>query len=139
MSTLSDLATAVVTRLNDASLSQEFTAARAYVPSYELPDLEDLTVQVIVERGSVEIHDRGKFQRTYMARIVVQKLVDAQTLAEVDAMETLVEEIDELFAGVHLSGVYWESSTFSNPRDPGKLETHRQFTSVLTITYYAIA
>ena len=138
MSALSDLAAAVVNRLNDADLSEDFTAARSYMPIYELPDLEDLRVDVVVERGSVEIHDRGGFQRTYLARIIVQKQLDPQTLAEVDALETLMEEIDELFAGVNLSGVYWDNSSFTNPRDAAKLESHRQFTSVLTVTYYTI-
>ena len=43
-----DIADAVVDELNDAiGLSQEFTATRAYLPEFELPELSTLRVTVL--------------------------------------------------------------------------------------------
>ncbi len=44
---ITDLADAVVDKLNAASLSQSFTAERAYVPIHQLEQLSDLKVSVV--------------------------------------------------------------------------------------------
>ena len=59
MSTVVDVADAVVTALNAGSFSQPFTAERAYLPCYELDDIKQLRVTVVPKTVEMQASTRN--------------------------------------------------------------------------------
>jgi hypothetical protein len=104
MSILLDTTDAIVTVLNEATLSQSFTATREYVPRVQLKDMDTLHVTVvpITTRGMVV--NRGLSKKQYFTlEIGVQQRsssVDPDDDKDTfDPLVTLVEEIDTLLVG----------------------------------------
>ena len=70
-----DLAEILVETLNDKSayeFSQDFTAIRSYVPYWELKDLRELRVTVLVPSWVSSRHDRGRWLAEVTVQIGVQ-------------------------------------------------------------------
>ena len=135
MSTLIDLADAIVTSLNAGEFSREFEAARHYQPVYELADLQTLRVSVVPK--SVEIAAASRSESYFDAAIdvAVQQRVDPGDSAALDALMQLVEEIGDFlrrrwtdtaaFIGLENEPVF----------DPEHLNSEHVFTSLLTVRY----
>ena len=105
MATLSmvvQIADAVTAALNAAALSQPITAARYYLPEFDLKEMKDLHVSVVPAELDEEIADRGRDRAEYKIHVAVQKRVGKQNPsgldnAAIDALMQLVQEIDDLF------------------------------------------
>lgn len=142
MATIPDIADAVVTVLNDASLSQSYTAVRTYRPIYDLRDITSLTITVVPKEQELILADRTQGQMDFRLDIGIQKkLGDATSTGdntEIDALMTLVEEIIDLIRDTRVFGVAkWLKTENSPIFAPEHLSEMRVFTSVLTLTLRA--
>jgi hypothetical protein len=140
---VSQITQAVVDALNtgvaEDSFAMPFTAERAYLPVYELPEMADLKVTVVPKRRTVAGGTRGASQQDIAVDIAVQKRVNPAELPESDALLALIESIGNYlrFKPLELDDVRasWLSIEHEPVYAPEHMEQMNQFTSVLTVTY----
>jgi len=97
------LADAVTTALNAATLSQSFAAVRSYIPVYgkqdeDADDLSTLTVAVVPSELAFTTEARNSDEFDYIIDIGIFKRVEP-TNDVCDPLMQLVEEIADLFRG----------------------------------------
>jgi hypothetical protein len=138
-----EIADAVVAALNAATLSQPFTAARHYLPEFDLKEMETLHVSVVPAELDEETADRTRDRAEYKIHVAVQKRVAKQDppgldTQAIDALMQLVQEIDDLFRHKRLAGyaqAHWAKTENKPIYDPKHLKEHGQFTSLLVFTF----
>jgi hypothetical protein len=138
MAVISDIAEAVTQELNGATFSQAFTAQRAYLPIFELPEMQDLHVTVVPKSVSILPGGRSHNQHDYAIDVAVQKKLNATDNTEIDPLLSLVDEIADHFRLKRLDsypGAVWVKTDNEPVYDPEHLDRLRQFTSVLTLTF----
>jgi hypothetical protein len=143
MAVVIEIADAVVKVLNDAQLSLSFTAARHFLPEFNLPEMDTLHVSVVPAELDEEIADRSRDRAEYRIHVAVQKRVtqiDGTGLdtTAIDALMQLVQEIDDLFRHKPLTGyetAHWVKTENKPIYDPKHLKEHGQFTSLLILTF----
>ena len=94
-----DIADAIVVALNAATLSQTFTAIRAYVPKFDLQTSAEVQVAVVPKADSREPGGQVVDSAELLVDIgVMKKLQNAVSaeVAEIDAMLVLCDEIRAL-------------------------------------------
>lgn len=147
MSVLIDIAEAVKSALNAASLSQSFTAERLYVPVYSTIDMAGLKVSVVPASDESERLSRASTLCTYRVDVGVQKrigtgaMTEAEIRAACDPLMTLAEEIGDLFDGEPLAGYTAAKCTETATRViymPQMIDTHRVFLSVVSLTFQVV-
>jgi hypothetical protein len=104
------IADAVVSALNGATLSQIFTAARAYVPKFDLAGSTGYQVAVVPKADSREPGGQATDSAELLIDIGVMKKLAVHTtaaaeLAEIDAALLLCDEIRALVNRHRLAGV----------------------------------
>ncbi len=137
-STLIALADAIVASLNGGTFSVPFQAERGYRPVVELPALETVKVTVIPKSLAISAATRTDGFYDCAIDIGVQRKVNPDEPAELDALMKLVEEIGDHLRNRRLDGLAiaaWLSLENEPVFAPDHLEQHRQFTSVMTVTY----
>lgn len=141
MSTITQVADAIASALNDGAFSQEFTAQRLYQPSFELADLDTLRVSVVPKSVTVTNASRTHAFLDCAVDIGVQKKLSAAVEnadAEIEELLVLAEEIADHLRQKRLEAMpeaLWVSLEHEPIFAPEHLDQHRQFTSVLTVTY----
>ena len=140
MSIAVNIADAVVATLNAATFSQPVTAERAYIPRYELSEMQDLRVTVVPKQMATTTASRGAASRDVTLDVAVQKKLGDPTGAQADqdALMGLSEEIaDHLRTTALLGqpGAKWIHTEHTAIYATEHLEQMRQFTSVATLTY----
>ena len=144
MSVLIQLTDAVVAKLNEGVFSESFVAVRHYRPTHELAELRDLKVSVVPKSIESSVESRELCAFDYAIDVGVQKRVTPNTPAEIDALLSLVQEIDDALRMVTLTWpvegdedmeAAWIASANEPVYAPDHLAEHHVFTSVLTITY----
>ena len=139
--TVITIAKGVVADINGASLSQTFTAVRAYRPTYDLKDLQSLKVTVVPHALEGELVTRADAQEQHQIDVAVQKKVNVDSLDAVDPLMLLVEQIKDLLLGEHPSTMATATcirATNEPIYDPALMQEKRVFCSVLTLTYDVI-
>lgn len=140
---ISQIAQAVMDALNagvaEEAFDADFTAVRAYLPQYELPEMADLKVTVVPKQVVLTGGSRSAAQQDVAIDVAVQQRVDPQDLDAVDALMELVESIAGYLRtrrltlnGLHAS---WLSAEHEPIYAPEHMEQMNQFTSILTVTY----
>lgn len=145
MSQIIDIQEALTDLLNTASLSQEFTAARVYIPNYSISDSPGLLVFVLGLNSVVDM-DAGMRDGTNVETHTITVAVYNQIpringqpkSSNVDAMMVLVQELTDFIkttpqiledgttlVGIRTSPVY----------DPALLDSQNTFCSVLQLDY----
>jgi len=116
-----------------------FSAERAYLPVYTLPEMANLKVTVVPNQVVLAGGTRGASQQDVAVDIAVQQRIDPQDLAAVDALMNLVEAIAGYLRSTQLDvdGITprWHSAEYEPIYAPEHMEQMNQFTSVLTVTY----
>lgn len=137
MSVIVDIADAVVAELNEHSFSLDFTAERAYLPRYELEEMETLRVTVVPSSVQITTVSRAGEQYDYGIDMGVQKRRTTTDDAELDGLMDLVEEIADHFTGLTLADPAAACvEVVNNPiYAPEHLDEMRQYTSVLTLVF----
>ena len=142
MSTVTDIADAVVAELNGHEFAQPFTAARAYVPRFELSEMAALHVTVVPKGVVLESAGRGLRQTDVTVDVAVQRRFETDESVELDALMDLVGEIVEYLHGLRLTDypeAIWLKTANEPIFAPEHVEQYRQFTSVITLTYRVVA
>jgi len=137
-STLIVLADAIVASLNGATFSMTFQAERGYRPVVELPALQAVKVTVIPKSLAISAATRADGFYDCAIDIGVQRKVDVDDPAALDELMKLVEEIGDHLRYHRLEGftvAAWLALENEPVFAPEHLDQHRQFTSVLTVTY----
>jgi len=137
-STLIVLADAIVASLNGATFSMTFQAERGYRPVVELPALQAVKVTVIPKSLAISAATRADGFYDCAIDIGVQRKVDVDDPASLDELMKLVEEIGDHLRYHRLEGftvAAWLALENEPVFAPEHLDQHRQFTSVLTVTY----
>jgi len=138
VSTINQIADAVVASLNAAPFSLPFTAERRYQPVFELSQLQELRVSVVPKSLTATAATRSDAFFDCAIDIGIQRKVNADDPAELDALMRLVEEIGYRLRGQPLAGLpaaVWLALENDPVFAPEHLEKERVFTSVLTVTY----
>lgn len=147
MSDIVDIAEAVKDALNAATLSMAFTAERLYVPVYEIRSLSGLKVSVIAASSEDERLSRAASLATHRIDVGVQNrigtgaMTESEIRAACDPLMDLAEEIADLFDGEPLAGYTQAKCTETSMRVlylPQMIDTHRVFTSVVTLTFQVV-
>ena len=152
MSTISPfigLADAVVALLNGnvaaGGFSQNFAAERIYDPMRPMETMETLRVDVVLGDKKCHPLDRSRQHNMLRIQIAARQVIKAAagSSAEMAALDNLVnfmEEIDNFIClpanrrPVAYCG--WQESELVYPFLPKHLRESRQFTSLLTQTYF---
>lgn len=138
MSTLIDIADALVASLNAGLFSQPFKAERKYQPSFELPELQALQVCVVPRSVAIATATRESSYFDCAIDVGVQKKVNPDEPAELDGLMTLVEEIADHLRQHRLEDAP-QAAWLSIENEPAfaaeHLDQQRVFTSVLTVNY----
>ncbi len=145
-STTIQIADALTAALNDATLSQPFTAVRHYLPEFDLKEMNELHVSVVPAELDEEMSDRSRDRAEYKIHVAVQQRVAKQAppgldTAAIDGLMRLVEEIDDLLRHKPLPGypqAHWIKTENKPIYDPKHLKEHGQFTSLLAFTYRVV-
>lgn len=138
MALITAIADAVVAELNEGEFSQAFTAARHYLPQFELPEMKTLHVTVVPSGLAVASLGRGSNQHDVQIDVAVQKKLTTEGTTEVDPLMQLVEEIADFFRLRRLKsvpGAVWVKTENAPIYSQEHLAEMRQFTSVLTFTF----
>jgi hypothetical protein len=138
VSVILDIADAVVASLNAGAFALEFEAARKYQPVFELQDMQTLHVSVVPKSLAITTAARDSGFFDVAIDIGVQKKVNADESAELDALMNLVEQIADHLRMKRLDdapNAAWLGVANEPVFAPEHLEQWRQFTSVLTVTY----
>ena len=142
-----DIADAVVTELNAAQVppatgfGQTFTATRAYRPVFDLAELKTLRVTVVPKGIEIVNITRNANQNDVSVDVAVQKKVNPDDAADMDALMTLVEKIGDFFRLRRLAAfptALWTKTENVPIYSPEHLETKQVFTSVLTLTFRVV-
>jgi len=137
MATITDIADAVVAELNDASFSREFTAARSYLPRFELPEMAELHVTVVPRGLAITTASRAGHRHDYRIDVAVQRKLQSTDASEVDGLMGLMEEVADHFRGRTLDTP--PAACVAVENEPVYVAEHmdemRQFTSLITMTF----
>jgi len=148
-----DIADAVAAQLNDASLSQDFTAVRKHQPQKKRSAASTLAVTVIPFGWTMDGHaDRSRTQDDYTIDVVVQKSVTPTAAGEhdedaLDELDMLVEEIANLLKGNRRPATYtaacWIRSETLPEAESGYVRSHleasHEYVGIVRATYRKIA
>lgn len=138
MSTILELADAVVAAVNAGAFGTTVEAVRAYQPTYELQDLQALKFSVMPRSLTITTAARASCYFDCAIDIAVQKKVNPDQPAELDALMELVAQLIDHLRMKRLEAApdaAWLSIASEPVFVPEHLEQWRQFTSVLTVTY----
>jgi len=138
VSTVVDVADAVVASLNGASFSQPVSAERKYVPAVDLAELVDLHVTVVPRAVSITTATRDSSYFDCTVDVGIQKKVNPDDVAELDALVNLTQEIVDHLRMRRLETLpYAASMSIANDPvfAPEHLDQERAFTSVVSVTY----
>lgn len=131
-----DLADAIVTGLNATVFSQTFTATRGYLPTFDLPDLDELTVTVVPKEDEAKLDTRNQSTHEYSIDIGIQKKPATIANESLDPLMLLTQEIADCFLfNQQPAGATLLSPTIRILYLPEHLHKLRQFTAVITLTF----
>jgi hypothetical protein len=141
--TVIQIADAVVTALNLATMSEPVTVRRFYLPEFDLKDMGTLHVSVVPAELDEEIADRSRDRAEYKIHVAVQKRVTTNDppgldSSVLDGLMELVQQIDDIFRHKALAAfpqASWAKTENKPIYDPKHLKDHGQFTSLLVFTF----
>ena len=135
MTTSAEIATALVDDLNAALFSLPVTAVRAYLPLYDLGEMDTLHVTVVIGGRTVTPATRRQLQIDHRLDIAVQQRLAVEVPQACDPLLGLVAEIADHLAGRSLVSAVWVKTEHEPLVDPTHLHELRQFTSLIAVTY----
>ncbi len=133
-----DIAAAVAQELATAVLLPAVTIERLYRPQFELKDLTDPRVLVVPKSVRTEILSRVENRTTVEVDVAVQGRVNPDSLDDLDAMMSLVDQISAFLNRRRLAAApsaRWSATAHPAIYVPDHLIEQRVFTSVMTLTY----
>ena len=95
------LADAIVDELNRQEFSLAFTAERAYLPTFELPDLNEVKITVVPKQDDGKLDTRSSSAHEYALDIGVQMKPPTIDNENLDPLMGLTQEIADFFLFGH--------------------------------------
>lgn len=141
MTTIIDIADAVVTELSSGSFSLSFVPQRRVLPEYELSGLNSLLVTVVPRGVEITGSSRSTSQLDYQIDIGIQQKVGKNVDSDVATLVTFADEVMKFMLRRVLSGVpsaRWLQLVHEPIYSPDHLADRLTFTSVMTLTYRVI-
>ncbi len=138
MSTIIQIADAIVAGLNAGSFAPPFTAQRRYRPTFDLAELDTLRVSVVPKSVEITNATRSASYFDCTVDIGIQQKVDADDAGAIDALMDLVQQIADHLRMQRLSSLpeaVWLRIANEPVFAPEMLDQERVFTAVLTVTY----
>jgi len=138
VSTVIDIADAVVGAIQAGSYGEPVAVERKYRPTFELADLTQVQITVVPRAISITTATRDSSYFDCAIDVGVQKKVNADSAEDIDALMTLVEQIADQLRMKRLDDapeVAWVSIENEPAFASEHLDQQRVFTSVLTVTY----
>lgn len=135
------IADAVVTALNAATLGETFTAVRSFAPEFTIAELDTLCVSVVPTSIAERITSRTKDEADVVVGVLVQQRVVSTTTSGIDQTRVaelveLCEAIDDLFRHKDLSDLAaWTATDYATIYDASHLKQHMVFSSLITFTF----
>ena len=131
-----NLADSIVTELNGHTFSQPFTAERGYLPTFELPELDELKITVVPKEDDGKLDTRASSSHDYAVDTGIQKKPPDIDNGQLDPLMLLTQEVADFF----LFGRQPGGATLVAPRVrilylQDHLHKLRQFTSVVTLSF----
>ena len=145
MSLVLDIATAVAAELNAApadTFEPPVLAVCSVLPVYELTQMADLKVTVVPKAVQIDGATRATSQFDVQIDVGIQRKLGSDLETEVAALLDLVDAIGQYLRNRPLPTAphaMWVSTANEPVYAPEHLADKRLFTSVLTLTYRAIA
>jgi len=145
LSLVLDIAKAVAAELNAApqgTFEPPVQAVCSVLPVYELTQMADLKVTVVPKAVQIDGATRATSQFDVQIDIGIQKKLGSDLEAEVAVLLDLVDQIAMYLRNRPLANAphaSWVSTANEPVYAPEHLADKRLFTSVLTLTYRAIA
>ncbi len=145
--TIVRIADAMVAALNGRAFSRPFRAVRAYVPVYELKDMETLHVTVVPAELQSEPSDRTRDREDHILHVCVQQRfrqgAAGVPLEWLDTLVGLCEEIRNFLRSTNLPAdppltARWVKSETKPIYDPKHLAEYGQFTGLMAFTYRVV-
>lgn len=144
-----ELAEIIVETLNNKSafeFSQDFTAIRSYVPCWELKDLKELRVTVLVPAFTSTRHDRARWISDVTVQIGVQVKLDIPPNADpadasnlmttaADLYQTVLFEISAVLRANPQQGEANMMAITEIPYDSEHLQGQNIYTGLINLTY----
>ena len=134
-----EIAEAVKDEINAETFSVAITATRAFLPKYDLKDMSTLHVTVVPKALEVTTATRATATNNIDVDVVVQQIVDPDSISAVDALMAIVQEIADFFRLRKLteysaSWVGTQQVLYSVEH----MNEKRLFTNVLTFTFRTV-
>ncbi len=139
MSTITDIAKAVVKELNEAEFTTKFKAVYSVKPGFELSELEQIRVVVVPKSLEIDRISRSSMKYTISIDVGIMRRLGIQTPEDaVENLGELVDEIADFLTDATLS--QFEVATLAGITNdpiyiPEHLTSNRTFVSVLTVKY----
>ena len=133
------IAEAVKDELNGATFSQPFTAQRLYCPQFDLTELSELTVSVVPKALLRQAASRLSRQCEMDIDVAVQQKVTVGEREQLDALMKLTEEVTDHLSRKPMADAIWVKAQQPVLYAPEHLSNQHVFTSVITLTYRALA
>ena len=130
---LETLADAVVVELNATDFSGDFTAAKRWIPTYEVADTRTLQVAVAPRKTQYEQIGRGVSRKVLTVDIGLLKLCAAES--DISALAALGEEIAEHLQAKRMGSAQWRGTETTPSVDPESWQQSKEFLFVITLTY----
>lgn len=146
-STTVQIADAIVRALNGQVFSRPFHAVRAYVPVYELKDMETLHVTVVPAEFTGEPSDRARDREDHAVHVCVQQRfrqgATGVPVEWIDALLGICEDIRDFLRDTELDLTpplkARRVKTENKPiYDPKHLAEYGQFTGLMAFTYRVV-
>jgi len=146
MSRLTDIADAVVAKLNAATFSEAFVAVLGYDVQYDIEEMSALHVTVLPATLDQGISARRFAQEDIRIEIGVQKKLPPKNTPATDAVEigeliSLTEAIGDFLRGESLAdfpAATWISQSIEPVVSRDLLREKRLFTSVIAVNYRVV-
>lgn len=135
MATTAEVAQAVVDGLNARTFTSSFTAARAYLPLFDLGAMLDLHVTVVAAGRTIAPLSRGERQVEHRIEIAVQQKVAVEDPVACDPLLALVSDIAAALPAMPVPAGVWVRTEHEPLVDPVHLNELRQFTSLIIGTW----
>lgn len=140
---LVELPRAVTKAINAGTFAKKFVADRQYDPDFELPDLDELHVTIVLAERRSERITRGKWQYEYDIDVAVQQRVPkaADTVAAIDELLRLPEELSEFFNTHDVTDYPAANYTGSHVKPlwaPEHLRQLGQVTTIVILTFLTV-
>lgn len=142
MAIVVDIADALVTEMNTSGLLVDAVAVRAYLPRYELKEMDTLHVTVVPRAIESSPEDRQRHRHEAEIDVAVQQRLPAQDeVAVTDALVELTQQVSDYLRRRRLTAfpaAVWVGTRHEPIYAVDHLDQLRQFTSVLTLTYRVV-